>query len=77
MFNLTLKSIGLLFRGIDLSKAISGPVRITVMLGQTTKESFSDGFSVGIVSVCNFLAVISISLFLMNLLPENMLGPLK
>ena len=69
MLNITIKSISLLFKGIDFTKAVSGPVRITVMLGQTTKEGFSSGFATGIVTICNFLAIISISLFLMNLLP--------
>lgn len=66
---LTFKSLGLLFQGVDLTKAVSGPLRITVMLGDTAKAGFSAGFSTGIVTVFNFLAIISISLFIMNLLP--------
>lgn len=66
---LTFKSLGLLFQGVDLTKAVSGPLRITVMLGDTAKTGFSVGFSTGIVTVFNFLAIISISLFIMNLLP--------
>ncbi len=66
---LTFKSLGLLFQGIDLTKAVSGPLRITVMLGDTAKEGFSAGFSTGLITVFNFLALISISLFIMNLLP--------
>lgn len=66
---LTFKSLALLFQGIDLTKAVSGPLRITVMLGDTAKAGFSAGFSTGIVTVFNFLAIISISLFIMNLLP--------
>ena len=66
---LTFKSLGLLFQGVDLTKAVSGPLRITVMLGDTAKTGFSAGFSTGIVTVFNFLAIISISLFIMNLLP--------
>ena len=66
---LTFKSLGLLFQGIDLTKAVSGPLRITVMLGDTAKSGFSAGFSTGVVTVFNFLALISISLFIMNLLP--------
>ncbi len=69
LLSLTIKSISLLFRGVDLTKAVSGPIGITVMLGETTKQSFEAGFSVGVVSVLNFLALISISLFFMNLLP--------
>lgn len=73
MVSVTAQSIALLFKGIDLKQAVSGPIGITVLLGETAKEGFSAGFSVGIVTVCNFLAVISISLFLMNLLPVPVL----
>ena len=66
---MTIKGIGMLFSGIDLTKAVSGPIGITMMLGETTKSSFEAGFSVGIVNVLNFLALISVSLFIMNLLP--------
>lgn len=66
---LTLKSIGLLFKGVDLTQAVSGPARITKMIGETAEAGFKAGFSTGVVSVLNFLALISISLFIMNLLP--------
>lgn len=66
---LTFKSIGLLFKGIDVTQAVSGPVRITVMLGDTVKNGFEAGFRAGLASTLNFLALISISLFIMNLLP--------
>lgn len=58
---LTLKSIGLLFRGIDLSEAVSGPVRITVMIGEIAQSSF--------VGFMELMSIICVSLFLMNLLP--------
>ena len=66
---LTLKTLKLLFSGIDLTNAVSGPVRITVMLGDTAKAGFAESFATGTVSVLSFLAIISISLFIMNLLP--------
>ena len=69
LVKITIKGIGMLFSGIDLTKAVSGPIGITMMLGETTKASFAAGFSVGIVNVLNFLSLISISLFIMNLLP--------
>lgn len=69
MIGLTFKSIGLLFKGVELSSAVSGPVRITKMLGDTAVEGFTAGFSTGVITVLNFLALISISLFIMNLLP--------
>lgn len=58
---LTVKSIGLLFRGVDLSEAVSGPLRITMMIGEVAKSS--------ITGVAELLAIICVSLFLMNLLP--------
>ena len=66
---LTFKSIGLLFKGIDVTQAVSGPVRITVMLGDTVQTGFEAGFRSGLASTLNFLALISISLFIMNLIP--------
>lgn len=66
---LTFKSIGLLFKGVDFTSAVSGPIRITQMIGETAVAGFSASFSTGLVTVLNFLALISISLFIMNLLP--------
>lgn len=59
--SLTAKSVGLLFRGVDLSEAVSGPVRITVMIGEVAKNGFS--------GLAELLSIICVSLFLMNLLP--------
>ena len=61
MVTLTLKSLSLLFKGIDLTEAVSGPVRITVMLGEAASAS--------ITGLLELVAVICVSLFLMNLLP--------
>ncbi len=66
---LTIKSIGLLFKGVDLDNAVSGPARVTEMLGTTVKEGFSTGFNQGLIAVLSLMAIISISLFIMNLLP--------
>lgn len=66
---LTIKSIGLLFKGVDLDNAVSGPARVTEMLGATVKEGFSAGFRQGLISLLSLMAIISISLFIMNLLP--------
>ena len=65
----TFKSVGLLFKGIDLNNAVSGPLRVTDMLGSTVKSGFSAGFRQGLVSMLSLMAIISISLFIMNLLP--------
>ena len=70
---LTIKSIGILFKGVDLNNAVSGPARVTEMLGSTVKDGFSAGLRVGFVSLMSLLSVISISLFIMNLLPVPVL----
>lgn len=67
--SLTIKSIGILFKGVDMNNAVSGPARVTEMLGSTVKEGFSAGFKVGFVSLMSLMSIISISLFFMNLLP--------
>ncbi|WP_428768270.1 site-2 protease family protein [Treponema sp. HNW] len=73
MLSVTIRGIGLLFKGVDVKQAVSGPIGITVMLGQSAKAGFSAGFREGLVTVLNFSAVISLSLFLMNLLPVPIL----
>lgn len=69
MIALSIKSIAILFKGVDIQNAVSGPARITSMLGDTVEEGFSAGFRVGFVNTLQFLALISISLFMLNLLP--------
>lgn len=66
---LTIKSIGILFKGVNLDNAVSGPVRVTEMLGSTVQFGFSEGFKEGLISLLTLTAIISISLFIMNLLP--------
>jgi regulator of sigma E protease len=69
VIRLTGKSLSLIFRGADVTKAVSGPVRITVMLGDTMRTGFAENLNTGITGTLNLLALISVSLFLMNLLP--------
>jgi regulator of sigma E protease len=61
--------LGLLFRGVDLTQAVSGPIRITYMLGDAATAGFGESFGLGIRTMANFLALISIALCIMNLLP--------
>lgn len=68
-FTVSLKSFSLLFKGIDLTKAVSGPVRITYMVGDIAAEGFSQSFGAGLSSMASFLSLISIALCIMNLLP--------
>jgi regulator of sigma E protease len=66
---MSVQSLSLLFRGVDLTQAVSGPVRITLMLGDAAAEGFGQSFGLGIRTMANFLALISIALCIMNLLP--------
>jgi len=61
IITLTVKSIALLFKGVNLSQAVSGPVRITLMIGEVAQQS--------LLGVAELLGIICVSLFLMNLLP--------
>lgn len=70
---LTVKSLGLLFKGLNMSQAVAGPVRISSLIGNIAKESFSENIKAGIVNVSEIVAVICVSLFLMNLLPVPIL----
>ncbi|GHV17678.1 zinc metalloprotease [Spirochaetia bacterium] len=66
---ISLRSLTLLFRGIDLTQAVSGPVRITYMLGDAAAAGFGQSVGAGISSMASFLSLISIALAIMNLLP--------
>lgn len=69
MVSLTFKAIGMLFKGLDPRYGVSGPVRITNMLGTAAEEGFEEGAREGFASVLDLMAAISVSLFVMNLLP--------
>lgn len=73
MVCMTLKSLGVLFKGVKITSAVAGPARITTMLGGAVKQGFKDGFGIGVVSTMEFLALISVSLFITNLLPVPVL----
>lgn len=65
----TLRSLKILFKGVDITNAVSGPARISSMLGESAKEGFAEGMKTGWVVVLQFMSLISVSLFIMNLLP--------
>jgi len=65
----SITSLRLLFMGIDLTQAVSGPVRITYMIGDMAAQGFGQGISSGLRSLAEFIALISIALCVMNLLP--------
>ncbi len=66
---LTIKSFGLLFSGININKAVAGPVRITYEIGKIAKSGFAHGVSTGLISFFYFICMISIIILFMNLLP--------
>ena len=66
---LSIKGFKLLFSGVDVNNAVSGPIRITYMMGEIAKEGFSKSFEYGVINFFQFLSLISIALFFMNLLP--------
>jgi regulator of sigma E protease len=68
-FVVSLRSLGLLFKGIDLTQAVSGPIRITMMVGDVATAGFGQIFGTGRRSMADFLALISRALCIMNLLP--------
>lgn len=66
---LTFKSIRILLKGVDITNAVSGPARVTDMLGTTVQSGFKAGVKIGTISLLSLMGLISISLFIMNLLP--------
>ena len=66
---LTLKGIFTLFKGVDLKNQVSGPARVADMIGEVVSKSATQGKKAVFINLLNFMALISISLFLMNLLP--------
>lgn len=71
--SLTFKSLGILFKGVNLTNSVSGPARVADLLGDVVQDGFSLSFRQGLVSMFNLMALISISLGIMNLLPVPVL----
>lgn len=69
----TFRSLGILFKGVDVTNVVSGPARVTTMLGETVHEGFRESARIGVISTLELLAFISLSLFLTNLLPVPVL----
>jgi len=65
----SVKSLRLLFKGIDLTKAVSGPVRITYLMGDMAAQGFGQSVGTGLRYFIDFIAIISIALCVMNMLP--------
>lgn len=65
----TFKSIGILFKGVELKNTVSGLGRVTDMLGTSVVSGFSHDAKTGFISLFDLMAIISVSLAVMNLLP--------
>jgi regulator of sigma E protease len=68
-FGRMVASLSLLFRGVDLTQAVTGPVGITYMVGEAAVDGFRESFGTGLSSLASILSLISIALCMMNLLP--------
>jgi len=66
---LSVRSIALLFKGVNLRSAVSGPIRITYMVGEVASQGFNQGIGRGLFIVFRFLSMLSVALCFMNLLP--------
>lgn len=66
---MTIRGIGTLFRGVDLTQAVAGPARIVFFTGEVATQGFAAGFGAGLTSFFNFLSLLSVILGFMNLLP--------
>ena len=73
LIDLTFKGIAALFKGVNVMNAVSGPAKISGMLGESMIAGFNENFHTGLSVTLQFLALISISLFLTNLLPVPVL----
>ena len=70
----TLAGLGSLFRGnVKVMNAVSGPARITYIVGTVWQEGFQDGIVNGLSQLFSILSLLSIGLFVMNLLPIPLL----
>ena len=66
---MSIKSIGLLFRGVDVKEAVAGPVRLTSIMGEVAVSGFKAGIAEGLINFFRFMSLISVALGFMNLLP--------
>lgn len=69
----TYRGLASLFTGVDIFKSLSGPARITWIVGSVAQSGFSSGSPNGLVVALNFLSFLSIGLAVMNLLPIPLL----
>lgn len=68
-FSLTIQSIILMFRGVNMKESLAGPIKITYLVGEMTTAGFSAGFVAGMRTLLHLLGFISVALGFANLLP--------
>ena len=68
-FILTLRGLRMLFSGVDVGQAVSGPIRITYFVGEVASSGFQEGIGAGFSAVFRFLSLLSVALCFGNLLP--------
>lgn len=66
---LNIKGLGLFFKGINFKEAVAGPVKLTYYMGQAASSGFESSIATGLLQFFRFLAIISVALGFMNLLP--------
>jgi regulator of sigma E protease len=67
--DMAVTGIATLFKGVNLRNAVAGPLRISYYVGAVATSGFATGFGAGVVSFFRFLCLLSVTLFVMNLLP--------
>ncbi|MBP5568947.1 MAG: site-2 protease family protein [Treponema sp.] len=66
---ITFKSLGVLFKGVEIKNTVSGIGRVTDMLGTSVSSGFKHDVKTGFIAMFDLMAIISVSLAVMNLLP--------
>ncbi len=65
----TIIGIGSLFGGAEVTNVVAGPIRLTTTIGEVATSSLDRGLGAALRTFFNFLALLSIALAFMNMLP--------
>ena len=68
IFTLTFKGINYLFRGGQLLQTVAGPIQMTALVGEATRSG-DQGLLSAVRRFFDFIAIVSVALAIMNLLP--------
>ncbi len=69
IFSSTLRGLRMLFLGIKVQNAVYGPIRLITDTGAMVVKGFSNGAGAGLLWTFELMALISVSLAFLNLLP--------